>query len=142
MYWGPLFTDYSPITPQKAMANVSWLARKFLNYEEPLTPFTKILNSKGEAVLLYPIQQAVETVSYGEPLDILAIVSPLRAEEVVLEPGYYLNDYLIFYTFVPVRIHDKIRRKGEDYEVQSMQPFTYENQAIYFKLVARRLLAT
>jgi hypothetical protein len=114
----------------------------FLNYEEPLTPFTKILNSKGEVVLLYPIQQAVETVSYGDPLDILAIVSPLRAEEVVLEPGYYLNDYLIFYIFVPVRIHDKIRRKGEDYEVQSMQPFTYENQAIYFKLVARRLLAT
>jgi hypothetical protein len=142
LYWGPVFTDYSPITPQKAMANVTWLARMFLNYEEPLTPFTRILNSKGEAVLLYPIQQAVETVSYGEPLDILAVVSPLRAEEVVLEPGYYLNDYLIFYTFVPVRIHDKIRRKGEDYEIQTLQPFTYENQTIYFKSIARRLLAT
>jgi hypothetical protein len=32
MYWGPLFVDFSPITPQKAMANVSWLARMFLNY--------------------------------------------------------------------------------------------------------------
>jgi len=142
LYWGPVFTDYSPITPQKAMANVTWLARMFLNYEESLTPFTRILNSKGEAVLLYPIQQAVETVSYGEPLDILAVVSPLRAEEVILEPGYYLNDYLIFYTFVPVRIHDKIRRKGEDYEVQNRQAFAYENQTSYFKLIARRLLAT
>jgi hypothetical protein len=124
------------------MANVTWLARMFLNYEEPLTKFTQILSSKGEAVLLYPVRQAVETVSYGEPLDLLAIVSPLRAEEVILEPGYLLNDYLVFYTFIPVRVHDKIRRHGEDYELQSVQPFTYENQTIYFKSVARRLVAT
>jgi hypothetical protein len=142
MYWGPLFTDYSPIAPQKAMANVTWLARMFLNYEEPLTRFTQILNSNGEAILLYPIRQAVETVSYGEPLDLLAIVSPLRAEQVLLEPGYVVNDYLIFYTFVPVRNHDKVRRQGEDYELQSVTPFTYENQRIYFKSIARRLLAT
>jgi len=142
MYWGPVFTDYSPITPQKAMANVTWLARMFLNFEEPSTRFTQILNSKGEAVLLYPVRQAVETVSYGEPLDILAVVSPVRAEEVLLEAGYLLNDYLAFYTFVPVRHHDKLRRKGEDYEIQSVQGFTYENQTIYFKAITRRLLAT
>ena len=142
MYWGPVFTDFSPITPQKAMANVTWLGRMFLNYQEPLTRFTQILNSKGEAVLLYPIRQAVETVDYGEPLDILAIVSPIRVEEVLLEAGYVLNDYLTFYTFIPVRVHDKIRRKGEDYELQTIQPFTYENQPIYFKSTARRLLAT
>jgi hypothetical protein len=142
LYWGPVFTDYSPITAQKAMANVTWLARMFLNYQEPLTRFAQILNGKGEAVLLYPIRQAVETVSYGEPLDVLAIVSPVRVEEVLLEAGYLLNDYLAFYTFVPVRNHDKIRRKGEDYEIQTLQPFTYENQTIYFKSIARRLLAT
>jgi hypothetical protein len=142
MYWGPIFTDYSPITPQKAMANVTWLARMFLNYEEPSTRFAQILSSKGEAVLLYPVRQAVETVSYGEPLDVLAVVSPVRAEEVLLEAGYLLNDYLAFYTFVPVRRHDKIRRKGEEYEIQTVQPFTYENQAIYFKSMTRRLLAT
>lgn len=142
LYWGPVFTDYSPITAQKAMANVTWLARMFLNYEEPLTRFMKILNSKGEAVLLYPIRQAVETVSYGEALDLLAIVSLVRAEEVLLEAGYLLNDYLAVYTFVPVRNHDKIHRKGEDYELQSVQPFTFENQTIYFKSIARRLLAT
>jgi len=142
LYWGPLFTDFSPITPQKAMSNVTWLARMFLNYSEPLTRFMQILNSNGEAVLLYPVRQAVETVDYGEPLDILAVVSPIRVEEVVLEPGYLLNDYLTFYTFVPVRVHDKVRRKGEDYELQTVQPFTYENQTIYFKSVARRLIAT
>jgi hypothetical protein len=142
LYWGPVFTDYSPITPQKAMANVTWLARMFLNYSEPLTRFTRILSSKGEAVLLYPVRQAVETVSYGEPLDVLAVVSPVRAEEVLLEAGYLLNDYLAFYTFVPVRVHDKIRRQGEDYELEKPTPFTYENQRIYFKTVAKRLIAT
>jgi hypothetical protein len=100
--WGPLFTDFSPITPQKAMANVSWIARMFLNYEEPSTQFTRILNSKGEQVLLYPLRHAVETVDYGEPLDLLAVVSALKAEQVLIEPGYYLDDYLAFYTFLRV----------------------------------------
>jgi hypothetical protein len=139
--WGPLFTDFSPVTPAKAMANVTWLARMFLNYEEPSTQFTRILNSKGEAVLLYPVRQAVEIVSYGEPLDVLAVISPLRAEQVLIEPGYYLDDYLAFYTFLPVRSHDKIRRQGEDYEVQTVTPFTYANQRFYFKSAARRLIA-
>lgn len=139
--WGPLFTDYSPVTPAKAMANVSWIARMFLNYEEPLTQFTRILNSKGEAVLLYSVRQAVETVDYGEPLDLLAVVSSLKAEQVLIEPGYYLDDYLAIYTFVPVRNHDKIRRQGADYEVQTVTPFTYANQRVYFKSTARRLIA-
>jgi len=141
LFWGPLFTDFSPVTPAKAMANVTWLARMFLNYEEPLTRFTQILNNKGEAVLLYPVRQAVEIVSYGEPLDVLAVISPLRAEQVLIEPGYYLDDYLAFYTFLPVRSHDKIRRQGEDYEVQTVTPFTYANQRFYFKSAARRLIA-
>jgi hypothetical protein len=142
LYWGPLFADFKPVTLQKAMANVSWLARLFLNYEEPSTRFTKILSGKGETVWLHPISQSAETISYGEPLDILAVVSPLRAEEVILEAGYILSDYVVFYTFIPVRVHDKIRRRGEDYELQSVLPFTYENQIIYFKSVGRRLLAS
>jgi len=140
--WGPLFTDYSPVTPAKAMANVSWIARMFINYEEPLTQFTRILNSKGEAVLLFPVRQAVETVDYGEPLDLLAVVSSLKAEQVLIEPGYYLDDYLAIYTFLPVRSHDKIRRQGADYEVQTVTPFTYANQRVYFKSTTRRLLVS
>ena len=140
--WGPLFTDFSPITPAKATANVSWIARMFLNYEEPITQFTRILNGKGEAVQLYPVRQAVEAVNYGEPMDLLAFVSQLRTEQVLIEPGYYLNDYLAFYTFLPVRVHDKIRRQGEDYEVQTVTPFTYANQRFYFKSIARRLLTS
>jgi len=140
MYWGPLFTDYSPVTEQKAMANVSWLAQLFLNYEEPLTPFTRILRSKGETVLLYPIRQAAESVSYGEPLDVKAIVSPTRVDEVFIEPGYMVNDYITVYTFAPLRHHDKIRRKGEDYEVLGIQPFDFQGETAYFKANCRRLI--
>jgi hypothetical protein len=88
------------------------------------------------------LRHAVETVDYGEPLDLLAVVSALKAEQVLIEPGYYLDDYLAFYTFLPVRSHDKFRRQGEDYEVQTVTPFTYQNQRFYFKSVGRRLIAT
>ncbi len=137
--WGPVFTDYSPITPAKAMANVSWIGRMFLNYEEPVTQFTRILKSKGEFVLLYPVRQAADAVSYGEPLNVLAVVSSLKAEQVLIEAGYYLEDYLAVYTFLPVRVHDKIRRQGQDYEAQTVTPFTYANKRLYFKSVLRRL---
>lgn len=141
MYWGPKFEDYSPITEQKAMANVSWLAQLFLNYEEPSTRFTQILNSHGENVLLYPVRQAEDRVSYGEPLDIKAVVSPTRVEEIFIEPGYMVNDYITVYTFAPLRQHDKIRRKGEDYEVLGVQAFDLQNETLYFKANCRRLLS-
>ena len=112
----------------------------FLNYEEPRTVLTRALNSKGEAVLLYPVRQAVESVDYAEPLEMQSVVSHVKAEQVIIEPGYYLEDYLAFYTFLPVRSHDKIRRQGQDYEVQTVTPFTYSNQRLYFKSTARRLL--
>ena len=140
MFWGVKHADYSYVENKLAMATVCWLAQLFLNYEEPQTAFTKILRSKGETVTLYPVREAATTVTYGESLDLLAVVSSLKAEQVMLEVGYYLDDYLAFYTFLPVRVHDKIRRQGLDYEVQTVVPFTFQNQKIYFKSIARRLL--
>ncbi|MBT0160775.1 hypothetical protein G4O51_12415 [Candidatus Bathyarchaeota archaeon A05DMB-2] len=140
MFWGPKFEDYSPITEQKAMANVSWLAQLFLNYEEPVTPFTRILRCKGESALLYPIRQAADKVTYSEPLDIKVIVSPTRVDEILIEPGYMVNDYITVYTFAPLRQHDKIRRKGEDYEVLGVQAFDFAGETAYFKANCRRLM--
>ncbi len=142
MYWGAKHTDYSYVENKQAMATVCWLAELFLHYEEPVTQFTKILMSKGETVTLYSVREAAATVTYGEPLDLLAVVSSLKAEQVMLEAGYYLNDYLAFYTFLPVRVHDKLRRQGEDYEIQTVTPFTFANQRFYFKSIARRLIAS
>lgn len=142
MFWGVKHADYGFVENKWAMATVCWLAQLFLNYEEPATQFAKILRSKGEAVTLYPVREAAATVTYGESIDLLAVVSPLKAEQVMLEAGYYLSDYLAFYTFLPVRVHDKIRRQGEDYEVQTVTPFTFANQRFYFKSIARRLIAS
>jgi hypothetical protein len=142
MFWGAKHTDYSYVENKQAMVTVCWLAELFLHYEEPVTQFTKILKTKGEAVTLYPVREAAATVTYGESLDLLAVIASLKAEQVMLEAGYYLNDYLAVYTFLPVRVHDKIRRQGEDYEIQTVTPFTFANQRFYFKSVARRLIAS
>jgi len=140
MYWGVKHADYSPVENKKAMATVCWLGQLFLNYEPPVTRFTQVLNARGETVTLYSVVEAGESTSYGEGLDIRALVSPVRSEEVLIESGYVLNDYVTVYCFAPLRHHDKVRRKGEDYEVLSLQSFDSAGETAYFKAVCRRLV--
>ncbi len=140
MFWGVKHVDYSYVENKWAMATVCWLGRLFLNYEEPQTRFMQILRSKGETVTLYSIREAAETISYGEGINIQAIVSPTRIDEVLIEPGYIVNDYITVYTFTPLRQHDKIRRKGEDYEILGVQQFGFQGETAYFKANCRRLV--
>jgi len=140
MFWGPKFADYSPIENKKAMATVAWLSLLYLNYEDPITRFTQILRSKGENVILYSIREAADKLSYGEGVDIKAIVFPARVDEILIEPGYIINDYLTIHVFAPIRHHDKIRRKGVDYEVLELQEFDFQGETVYRKAVLRRLL--
>jgi hypothetical protein len=140
MFWGVKHSDYSYVENKKAMATVCWLGLLYLNYEDPVTRFTQILRSNGENITLYPIREAAETVSYGEGIDIQAVISPARVDEVLIEPGYIINDYITAYTFTPLRQHDKIRRKGVDYEVLGVQAFDWKNETAYFKANCRRLV--
>ena len=140
MFWGVRHSDYSYVENKKAMATVCWLSLLYLNYEDPTTRFTQILRSKGENITLYPVREAADTVSYGEGIDLQAIVSPARIEEVLIEPGYIINDYITVYAFTPLRQHDKIRRKGVDYEVLSVQAFDFQSETAYFKANCRRLI--
>jgi hypothetical protein len=140
MYWGVKFDDYSYLENKKAIATVAWLSLLFLNYEDPITRFTQILRSKGENVTLYPIREAADKIAYGEGIDIKAIVSPARVEEILLEPGYVINDYLTIHVFAPIRHHDKIRRRGVDYEVLDIQEFAFRGDIAYRKAMLRRLL--
>jgi len=140
MYWGVKHTNFSYVENKKAMATVCWLSLMYLNYEEPSTRFTQILRSKGENVTLYPLVEAAERISYGEPVDIQAIVNPTRVEEILIEPGYIIDDYITVYTFAPLRHHDKLRWKGRDYEVQSVQPFSFTGETAHFKAACRRLI--
>jgi hypothetical protein len=123
------------------MATVCWLAQLFLSYEAPVTRFTQILSSKGENLTLHPVKEAGERTAYGEGIDVKAIVLPAKAEELLLEPGYVTNDYLTLHVFAPVRRRDKIRRNGEDYEIVSVQDFTFQDDVAFRKATCRRLIS-
>jgi len=142
MYWGVKHDDFGFAENKKAMATVCWLSLMYLNYAEPSTRFTQVLRSKGENVTLHSIVEAGEKVSYGEPVDIQAIVSPTRIGEILIESGYLIEDYINAYVFTPLRHHDKLRWKGRDYEVQSVQPFSFKGETAYFKAVCRRLVGS
>lgn len=141
MNWGPQFTDYSPITPQKAMANVTWLAQFFIAYHDPSTEITHILSVNGESLLLYPIQQAADQVTWGSPLNLLGLVTLGAVGEIVLEPGYITEDHITVYSFLPVRVHDKIRRAGIDYEVITVSVSDLNGDPFFYKSICRKLIS-
>ena len=140
LFWGPLFTDYSPITPQKAMANVTWLARLFLNYQEPSTDFSSLASLSGETLSLFPVQEAADQVTWGEAISFKAVVALGAVGEIVLEPGYITEDSITIYSLLPVRVHDKMRRGGVDYEVLTVQCFDLNGDPQYYKSTCRKLI--
>ena len=141
MYWGAKFSDYSPVENKKSIVTVSWLSILFLNYSPPITVFTRILRSHGEDVTLYPVIEAEESVSYGEGVTIKALVSPSRTDEIIMELGYVVNDYITLHTFVPIRHHYKIRHKGIDYEVGPVEDYSFQGQLMSRRAVCRRLIS-
>jgi hypothetical protein len=141
MYWGPQFTDYSPITAQKAMTNVTWLAQLFLAYQDPSTDITHILSVNGESLLLYPVQQAADQVTWGSPLNLLGLVTLGAVGEIVLEPGYITEAHITVFSFLPIRVHDKIRRSGVDYEVITVSEEDLNGDPIFYKSVCRKLIS-
>jgi len=120
------------------MATVCWLAQMFLNYQAPVTRFTQILNSKGENLTFHPLTEVGEKTSHGEGIDMKAIVLSGKAEEILLEPGYVASDYIVLHVFAPVRHGDRVRRNGVDYEVQSVQEFTFKGDIAFRKVTCRR----
>ncbi len=140
MFWGAKHADYSPVENKQAMATVCWLAQLFVGYEAPVTRFTQILNSKGENLTLYPVAATGERVAYGEGTTVKAVVLPAKAEEILLEPGYIASEYFAMHVFAPVRCKDKICRNSEDYEILSVQEFTFKGELAYRKAMCRRLI--
>ena len=141
LFWGPVFTDYSPITPQKAMANVTWLAELFLNYQDPVTDMTRAIDLNGENLILHSVEEAADQVAWSEGLSIKGLVTMGAAGEIVIEPGYITEDHITVYSFLPVRVHDKIRRRGVDYEVLTVQVLDLNGDPQYFKAVCRKLIS-
>ena len=139
MFWGVKHADYSYVENKQAMATVCWLGQLLLGYEVPMTRFTQVLRGRGENLTLHPIVESGERVRYGSGVDIKAFVVPAKAEELLLEPGYVANDYLILFLFAPIRCHDKISRKGEGYEILSTQDYNIKGEFAYRKAICRRI---
>ncbi|MGD6809296.1 MAG: hypothetical protein ACQCN3_06310 [Candidatus Bathyarchaeia archaeon] len=139
MFWGIKHADYTYLENTYALASICWLGELLLNYEPQITRFTQILNAKGENLSLQPILQTDENSQYGSTVDFAAVVLPAKVEETLIEPGYIVNDYLTLHTFTPIRRHDKVCRKGADYEVLTVQDFTFRNQTVFLKATLRRL---
>jgi len=140
MFWGTKFGDYSPVENKKSVVTVSWLSLLFLNYSPPITVFTRILRSHGEDVTLYPVIEAGESVSYGEGVAVKALVSPSRADEIVMEQGYSVNDYITVHTFAPIQHHYKLRHRGVDYEVGPVESYSFQGQLVSRRATCRRLI--
>jgi hypothetical protein len=116
MYWGPKFTDYTPVENKKSIVTTSWLALYFLRYFPVSTSLTHILEANGENVTFYSIIPG-ETESYAEALTIKAIVNPGTSGEIFFEAGYTIDDYITLYVFSPLKHHDKIIVKSIAYMV-------------------------
>jgi hypothetical protein len=140
MFWGAKHADYSFVENKQAMTTVCWLGQLFLSYEAPVTRFTQVLKSKGENLTLHPILEEGERTAYGESVEVKAIVLPAKAEETLLKPGYVTSDYLTLHVFAPVRRRDKIRRNSVDYEILSVQEFTFKGDIAFHKASCRRLI--
>ncbi|MEM1564048.1 MAG: hypothetical protein QW161_05195 [Candidatus Bathyarchaeia archaeon] len=101
-----------------------------------LKRFQQILDTIGREITVYPIQDC----GYGDPLTIKTVVSPSRVDEVLIEPGYVVTDYLTVYTNYPLKHRDKIVVDSVNYEVVGVQEFDWHGEAVYFKALCRRLL--
>ncbi|MCW4025338.1 MAG: hypothetical protein NWF01_09940 [Candidatus Bathyarchaeota archaeon] len=139
MFWGAKHADLAYVEVKQAMATVCWLGQFLLDFQAPVTRFTQVLASKGETLTLFSITKAGDSQSFGAGVDLKAVVVPQRAENILLEPGYVVDDYVILHVFAPVRRMDRICRNGVDYEVVSVQDFVFQNQPAFIKAALRRL---
>ncbi|MDH5376086.1 MAG: hypothetical protein OEW95_09800 [Candidatus Bathyarchaeota archaeon] len=139
MYWGPLFTDYSPVENKKSVVTVSWLGLYLLKYSPVSNKFTQILNGYGENVTFYSVIPG-ETESFAEGVQIKAIVSSTRSGEIFLEPGYVVEDYITVYVFSPLKHHDKLVFKSVSSQVIGVQEFRFQGDVMYVKAFCRRLI--
>jgi hypothetical protein len=138
MYWGPKFSDYSPVENKKSVVTVSWLGLYLLKYSPVSNNFTQILSAHGENITFYSVIPG-ETESYAEGVQIKAVIRPTRSAEVFLEPGYVIDDYITVYAFSPLKHHDKIVFKSVPFQVIGFQEFRFQGDAMYVKANCRRI---
>ena len=139
MFWGLKFENYSPIEDKQSIITVSWLGIFLTRYKPINTTFTKILGSLGEKITFYPLVEEGEKASYGDEIEIEAVVEPLRSEEIVFESGYMESDQIKVYVYFPIRNRDRIEWKGRLYEVGPVEEYSFRGETVYKASVCRRV---
>lgn len=139
MFWGLKFEDYSPIENKQSTITVSWLGIFLTKYKPVNTTFIRVLGTLGEKITFYPLVEEGEAAAYGEGIEMEAVVEPLRAEEIVFEPGYIESDQIKVYVYFPLRNRDRIEWKGRLYEAGPVQEYSFRGETIYKAAVCRRV---
>jgi len=111
--------------------------------------FASILATEGENITWHQreeheISQDTGDMEVGEvfePTIIKAIVQPIRADQIIIEAGYSVEDYIRIYTDQAIQQKDKITWQGNDYEVLPPQTFKFRGAVEYYTAICRRLIA-
>ena len=80
-----------------------------------------------------------EKASYGDEIEIEAVVESLRSEEIVFESGYMESDQIKVYVYFPIRNRDRIEWKGRLYEVGPVEEYSFRGETVYKASVCRRV---
>jgi len=141
MFWGVKQDDFTPVENKYGIITVSWLGSFLANYAEaPTTRFMQITKAHGEPIAYYMTKKVGEALDYMDPIDVEAVVTLARADEVLVEPGYLPSDYITVYTYAALRPRDKVRYGGKDYEVLNVQLYSWRGDPAYYKANCRRLI--
>jgi len=139
-YWGVEFDDYTPVENRQSTVTVSWIARLLLNFCPFTSAFRKILRAYGENVtILHRKQTSSGETVYTEKASALAIVNPVRAEEILIPPGHGADEYLRLYLTAHVAHRDHVIIRGLEYEVQPVEEFRFRGRLMYRTALCRRL---
>ena len=109
--------------------------------------FSRILAQEGVTVTWKKRQEGAADPETGDLAatwtaeDIKAIVEPAGINEVVVEAGYGIEDYIRIFVTADVQQSDRIAWLGDNWEILSVEAFYLRGNLEYRTALCRRLIA-
>ncbi|RLG93068.1 hypothetical protein DRO34_01330 [Candidatus Bathyarchaeota archaeon] len=139
-YWGVKFDDYTPVENKQSTITVSWIARLLLNYRPFFSAFAKILRTYGEEIIIRRRKhKSSGEIVYTDEASALALVRPVKAEDLFIASGHGLGEYVRIYLTIHIAHGDHVVIRGVEYEVQPVQEFRFRDRLMYRTALCRRL---
>lgn len=114
-----------------------------------MTRFAQVLSAEGEEVTWHKREEGSEDpetgdLEVGEVFEpdqtIKAIVQSVRVDEVLIDAGYTVEDYIRIFTISAVQHKDTITWNGNDYEVLPPETIKFRGITEYITAICRRLI--